>query len=128
MYIECTVVWEQVMDFQYSRHEKGRAMEMWRIMMKINWAERKSNKEVLNTVQEPRQINKMIETRRIKFIGHQQHNKFIIIIIEGKINGKEKEDDREIRISEKYKKQLSQISYEEAKKQKLSQWQDEAFR
>lgn len=67
-------------------------------MMKINWAEKKSNKEVLNTVQEQRQINKMIKTRRNKFIGHEQHNKFIIIII---IIGKDKWKKRK-RTTERY--------------------------
>jgi len=45
----------------------------------------KSNKEVLDLVQEPRQIIKMIETRKIKFFGHST---FIINIMEEKINGK----------------------------------------
>jgi len=39
---------------------------IWCKMMKISWADKKSNKEMLNIVQEPRQIIQMMETRRIK--------------------------------------------------------------
>lgn len=58
-------------------------------MMMIRWTERKSNGKVLNIVQEPRQIIKIIETRKIKFFEHvMRHNKFIINNIKEKINGK----------------------------------------
>lgn len=54
-------------------------------------------------VQEPRQIIKMVEIKRIKFIGYvTQYNKFIINnIMKGKINEKEEKDDREIQIQNK---------------------------
>lgn len=61
----------------------------WRRMMTIRWTERKSNGEILNIVQGPRQIIKIIETRKITFFEHvMRHNKFIVNVIEGKINGK----------------------------------------
>lgn len=42
---------------------------------------------ILNIVQELRQINKIIKTRRIKFVGHiMWYTKFIIKIMNGKIN------------------------------------------
>lgn len=66
-------------------------------------------------VQKPRQIIKMVEIKRIKFIGYvTQYNKFIINnIMKGKINEKEEKDDREIQIQ---KKQLSLLSYETMKR------------
>lgn len=49
-------------------------------------------------VQETKQIIKMIETRRTKFIGHiRQYNKFIVNM-DGKMA--KEEDDREIQIWE----------------------------
>lgn len=67
-------------------------------------------------MQEQRQINKIIKTRRNKFVGHEQYNKFIIIIIEGEINGKrERGRPRDTNLWN-IKNQLSQISYEKTKK------------
>jgi len=58
-------------------------------MMKISWRERKSNKKVLNVIDEPRKIIRMIEIRKTKFLGHiMRHNMLIKNIMEGKINGK----------------------------------------
>jgi len=48
------------------------ALEMWtwRKMMKISWREWKSNIEVLNMIEEPRKIIKMMEIRKAKYFGH----------------------------------------------------------
>lgn len=45
---------------------------MWtqRKLMKISWTEMKSNKEVINLVQESRKMIKIIETKRIKCFGY----------------------------------------------------------
>lgn len=57
--------------------------------MKISWTEIRFNKEVLNLVQEPRQITKMIKTRKFKFFGLVvRHKTFIKNIMEGRINRK----------------------------------------
>lgn len=94
----------------------------------------KSNKEVLSLVQEPRQIIKIIETRKIKFFGHvMRHNTFIINIMEGKINGKRgRRRPRDTNIGST-KKLLSLPSYEAmkrlaGKKEEWLQRQGKAFR
>lgn len=61
-------------------------------MMKINRAEKKSNMEMLNMVNKPRQIIKTINIRKIKFFGYiMRYRTYIINSIEGK---KEEKDDR----------------------------------
>lgn len=57
------------------------------MMKMISWTEKKSNEEMLNMVDEPRQFIKMLEIRT-KFFGHVvRHNTFIINILEWKTNG-----------------------------------------
>ncbi|KAI5729179.1 hypothetical protein M8J77_026485 [Diaphorina citri] len=68
------------------------AFEMWcwRRMMKIKWTERMSNERVLGLVGEQRQIWKMIQDRRHKWIGHlYRHNEYMVSIIEGKREGRQ---------------------------------------
>jgi hypothetical protein len=43
---------------------------IWRKMMKIDWREKKSNREVLNMIEESRQIIRMMKIRKIKFFGN----------------------------------------------------------
>jgi len=73
------------------KRDRLEAMEMWiwRKMTGTRWVEHKTNEAVLNEVNERRAMMNAIMERKIKLIGHQlRHNKFITIIMEGKINGK----------------------------------------
>lgn len=68
-------------------------MSTWHRMMTNSWTEKKLNEEVLNVIQEQKHIIKIIETRKIKFLKHViRHNKCIINIIKGKINGKRRRE------------------------------------
>lgn len=69
-----------------TRRTEALGMRTRRKVTKIHWTERKSNEEVLNLVQESRQIIKMIEVRRFKIFGHVlRHDTFITNIMDGKI-------------------------------------------
>ncbi|KAI5720095.1 hypothetical protein M8J77_001812 [Diaphorina citri] len=75
-----------------NKAEKKRieAFEMWcwRKMKKIKWTERVSNVRVLQMVNERRQIWRMIQERRHRWMGHLfRHNQFVKNIIEGKREG-----------------------------------------
>lgn len=57
--------------------------------MEISWAEWKTNMEVLNMVDEPREIIKMIGMRKTKFFGLvMRHDTFVTDNMKEKINGK----------------------------------------
>jgi hypothetical protein len=64
-------------------------MWMWRRMTKTRWIDKKSNKKVLEEVDERRQLMKSINSRKIKLVGHlMRNNDFITNIFEGKVAGK----------------------------------------
>lgn len=86
-------------------------------MIKISWTENKSNMEVLNMIDEPRQIIKMMGIRKTKFFGRiMRHDKFIIHIMEGKINGKRRREWQRKTYLENVKELLSLASYKKVKR------------
>ncbi|KAI5747141.1 hypothetical protein M8J77_011488 [Diaphorina citri] len=93
-----TLVWSVALygseTWTIGKREQDRieAFEMWcwRRMMKIKWTERMSNERVLGLVGEQRQIWKMLQDRRHKWIGHlYRHNEYMVSIIEGKREGRQ---------------------------------------
>jgi hypothetical protein len=51
--------------------------------------DRKSNEEVLKEINEKRTILRVVEMRKVKFIGHLlRHNDFVTNIMEGRVLGK----------------------------------------
>lgn len=100
--------------------------------MKIRWTEKKSNMKVLNMIDKPKKIIKIMEIRKTKFLGHvMRYNTFIINIMEAKINGK-KGRLKETNLGN-MKNLLSLESDKEMKRlsDKREHWlqrQDEAFR
>uniref|UniRef100_A0A8D8QBH7 Uncharacterized protein n=1 Tax=Cacopsylla melanoneura TaxID=428564 RepID=A0A8D8QBH7_9HEMI len=63
-------------------------MWCWRRMLKVKWTERVSNVRVLEMVNEERQIWKVLQQRRHKWMGHLfRHNQYVVNIIEGKREG-----------------------------------------
>jgi len=84
--------------------------------MNISWTERKSNIKVLNMVDEPRIIIKVIGIRKTKFFGHVMWlDTFITNIMERETDGKrERGQPRETNLGN-IKKLLSLASNEEIK-------------
>ena len=75
------------------KYERDRleAFEMWiwRRMTRTSWVERKSNEEVLQSVEERRELISHILKRKAKLIGHSiRHSTFLSNIFEGKILGR----------------------------------------
>uniref|UniRef100_A0A2S2PJ80 Endonuclease-reverse transcriptase n=1 Tax=Schizaphis graminum TaxID=13262 RepID=A0A2S2PJ80_SCHGA len=67
------------------------SFEMWcyRRMLRINWMDRITNKEVLDRITEAKLIWKNIVRRRNEWIGHiMRHEGLLKLIIEGCIDGK----------------------------------------
>ncbi|VVC39746.1 Hypothetical protein CINCED_3A004050 [Cinara cedri] len=92
-------------------------MWTWRIMMKISWIENKSNMEVLNMINTPRPIIKIMKMRKTKFFGHMmRHDTIITNIMERKINGNRgRIRPRETNLGN-IMKLLPLVSYEEVKR------------
>uniref|UniRef100_A0A8D8SS06 Reverse transcriptase n=1 Tax=Cacopsylla melanoneura TaxID=428564 RepID=A0A8D8SS06_9HEMI len=58
------------------------------LVWKVRWTERISNERVLEMVNEVRQIWKVVQQRRHKWMGHvYRHNDFVVNIIEGRRAG-----------------------------------------
>ena len=71
--------------------KKLQSFEMWayRKMMKISWRENKTNKEVLEMVDEQLYINSTIEKRKIPYFGHMiRRNNIHMVLLEGPLEGK----------------------------------------
>ena len=67
------------------------AFEMWcwRRMQKIAWTERKSNVEVLQSINTERELIKIIRTRQMSFLGHvMRRGELENLSLTGKIEGK----------------------------------------
>ena len=67
------------------------AFEMWVYLrvLKISWAEKITNEEVLRRMQTGREIVRQFKTRKLQYLGHLiRHNTSQIQIIEGKIEGR----------------------------------------
>ena len=57
--------------------------------VKIKWTERIRNDEVYQRAKEERLLLKMLENRRLSWIGHTvTHNESVVNILEGAISGK----------------------------------------
>lgn len=64
-------------------------MWLWRRMEKVPWTAKKSNKEVLQTVEEERQLLNTVVTRKKKWIGHVLRGDSLLrLVIEGRMEGK----------------------------------------
>jgi len=64
-------------------------MWIWRRMMKVSWMERKTNEEVLKSVEEKRALIGTIRGRQRKWIGHVLRSDTLFKdIIEGRMEGK----------------------------------------
>ena len=71
--------------------DKLEAFEMWTIrrMLRIPWAAKKSNIEVLQQANTERELLKQVRKRQLKFMGHiVRKNKIELLSITGKIEGK----------------------------------------
>ena len=64
-------------------------MWCWRRMQKIAWTERKSNVEVLQSINTERELIKIIRTRQLSFLGHvMRKGELENLSLTGKIEGK----------------------------------------
>ncbi|VVC30844.1 Hypothetical protein CINCED_3A005768 [Cinara cedri] len=89
--LECAIIWKRNLDFECSRHKKNKSIRDVDLAQndEDKLDENENEQGSFKLVQKPRQIIKIVETRKIKFSGHvMSHNTFIINIMEGKINGK----------------------------------------
>jgi len=71
--------------------ERSSAFEVWvwRKMEKISWVDRVSNDEVLQRVQENRNILNTVEQCKLRWIGHMlRHESLLRDIMEGRMLGK----------------------------------------
>ena len=67
------------------------AFEMWvyRRVLKISWAEKITNEEVLRRMGTGREIVRQFKTRKLQYLGHLvRHNSSQLQLIEGKIEGR----------------------------------------
>ena len=67
------------------------AFEMWcwRRMQKIAWIEKKSNEQVLQSINSERELIKIIRTRQMRFLGHvMRRGEIEHLSLTGKIEGK----------------------------------------
>lgn len=69
------------------------AFELWcyRRMLRIRWIDRVTNEEILRRINSDRKIIYIIKQRRNSLLGHLiRHQNFLLTIIEGQIEGKNK--------------------------------------
>ena len=79
------------MDTNAGRQERIEAFEMWvwRRMLKISWAEKVSNEEVLMKEEEQHNVLNIIGRRKHNWIGHiLRHDGLPKTILEGRMEGK----------------------------------------
>ena len=71
-------------------------MWLWRRMEKISWTEHRTNAEVLDRIGEERTMLKTIRERQKKWIGHTlRGDNLLKTVIEGKMEAKKREEDRD---------------------------------
>ena len=85
-------------------HSKKKALEelitLWfyRRMLKINWKEKITNKEVLIRMKTKMKFYRNIVIHKLAFAGHVMKGlsvKLILTVLKGKIKGKKEEQDQE---------------------------------
>ena len=70
--------------------ERLAAFEMWlyRKMLKIQWTEKITNKDVISRVGEQHNIMNVIRTRKLRYFGHIiRHGTFIRILLDERLDG-----------------------------------------
>ena len=64
-------------------------MWTWRKILKISWAQKVTNQEILNMIYEERNVISNIHQRKHNWIGHVlRHDGLLNRIMEGRIEGK----------------------------------------
>ena len=89
-------------------------------MERISWTEMVTNEEVLQRINEKRNLMDTIEKRRGKMIGHLiRHDRFINNIMEGKIEGKRGRGRPRLSYISQIKNKINVMSYKEVKEAAL---------
>ncbi|CAG9839938.1 unnamed protein product, partial [Diabrotica balteata] len=83
----------EVWTLEVSIMNKIKALEMWvhRRILKIPWTARKTNEEVLMSVNKDRELLKTVKHRKVSYLGHivrGSRYKILQLILKGKIEGR----------------------------------------
>ena len=107
---------------------KIEACEMWlyRRMLRISWTEKRTNDSILEALKVPRKMLKLINRRKLKYIGHASRNQstnLMTIAYQGKLDGRNCKGRPAVSVIENVKKasglKLQEVSW---KSQNRESW------